>query len=126
MISHNFNTILILQLLFANLTLCFDWPWNKCGSKTLNNHTCALLFENENCREHGFAIFVSRGKRTTLPIELHSIKSIIVKAGCTLGAYSDRKCRGDFYPFRAIFDQDLIVKEDVFETSMYLRVLLRL
>ena len=44
----------------------------------------------------------------------NEVESLIVKAGCTLGAYTDHKCRdgrGDYFPFRAFGNEDLIVKE---------------
>ena len=58
MIRYKLQTILILQFFTINLILAFDWPWNKCSrhqrwlaSQGLDSHTCALLFDNEDCRD---------------------------------------------------------------------------
>ena len=76
------------------------WPsWMKCYGRGLGKRVCAQLFDSEDCRQgmwgrDGYEVRDKGGEMETLPKRFQfDTESLIVKAGCTLYAYSDPLCR---------------------------------
>ena len=98
------------------------WPtWMKCYGRGLGKRVCAQLFDSEDCRQgmwgrDGYEVRDKGGEMETLPKRFQfDTESLIVKAGCTLYAYSDPLCRifpGKlFHKFVADKRNDLIIIE---------------
>ena len=124
-----FSQIFIVSFLLINksqaLPQTVTWPdtwptWVKCYGRGLGKRTCAHLFDSEDCRQgnwgrDGYEIPDTGGKIHTLPKEFQfDTESLIVKAGCTLYAYSDPLCRkfpGRLFHRFVAYDRDLIEPE---------------
>ena len=105
---------------YPNITGAIKAIYDKCPGRTVDPGVCAIVFDSEDCRpgkwrDGGFIVPDNGWRALTLPWEFqYDTESLIVKAGCKLGAYSDPLCRRFpgtlFHTFEA-HDWDLIEKE---------------
>ena len=121
-----------LQLIIAlsissNFAIAWTPWWYKCHSRPvqLHSHTCALLYEKEDCRGTPISIPDTKGLPYILINSLDGeVESLIVKHGCNLEVFSDPKClyhKGLSFPFNNRYQiTDLMIHELKDSAAKYL------
>ena len=111
-----FIKVTFALLLLINQSKSWDLDFKNCKKQHTYNTVCAVLYSSKYCHynqwNYPFIILSKGGQKVVIPSHKRKsgFQSLVVKKGCGLKVYDNKRCEGFGHIFGATKENDLVIE----------------